>query len=113
MCIKTIALCAVGGLMLMVSSALAETSTTICWGEFRTSQECKQKEATNDCSHTCSMNRYTTFYPCGSGGYRGFKVTYACQAVCGKPVSQGCTIKSGPSTDGNNCGYSWPTVVCD
>jgi hypothetical protein len=110
---KTVGLCAVVSLMFMVSSALAETSTTICWGQYKTPADCKNQDVNADCSHTCALNSYTAFYPCGSGGHSGFNPAYACTAVCGKPQNQGCTIKAGPSTDGNKCGYRWATMVCN
>ncbi|MFK4622552.1 hypothetical protein ABIF50_005858 [Bradyrhizobium diazoefficiens] len=97
-------------LTLMAGNALGETSTTICWGEFKTEQECKHQDVNNDCSHTCAMNSYSQHYACPGGG---FNPAAACNAVCAKAPGAGCTIKPGPGTDGNKCGYRWATLTCD
>jgi hypothetical protein len=110
MWIRTVGLCAVGGLMLLANSALAETSTTICWGQYKDAKDCKQQDVNADCSHTCSMNPYTVQFPCPGGG---FNPVAACNAVCAKAPGNGCTVKPGAGTDGNNCGYRWATLTCD
>jgi hypothetical protein len=137
MSIKTIGLSVVGCLMLMSSAALAADksvpkmsgsagaiasraaakSITICWGQYKTLAACNQAWAgagtftTFSCANTCAQNNYSQYFPCRppTGGVDN---AYLCQAVCGKPLNQGCTVAGGPVLPGNQCGYAWPTVTC-
>jgi hypothetical protein len=113
MTIKLVLLSAVGFAVCMSGNAFAASSTTLCWGQYRTNGECLAANtpfSTSGCTYNCGSHPYQMFFPCDSGGNSGFNPAYVCQSICHE--IQGCTVNPGPSESGNQCGYRWATIVC-
>jgi hypothetical protein len=100
---------------LLINVAVAQTSTSICWGQFKDHKECMDNlNNVNQCmGNACASHQYEQHWGCGSGGHSGFNDNYVCQSVCKKPEGAGCQLTQYGNNPGNQCGYSWVKVQCN
>jgi hypothetical protein len=88
-------------LLVLVPSALAQTTTFVCWAQDK-----------NSCGGPFS-SASAVHFPCNSvSPPGGFDPPTVCRALCGVPLNAGCQIFSGPGDSGGQCGYRGARVEC-
>jgi hypothetical protein len=88
-------------LLVLVPSALAQTTTYVCWAEDKSM-----------CGGPFG-NAAAVHYPCDSiSPPGGFNPPYVCHSLCGVPPGPGCQIFAGPGGAGGQCGFRGARIWC-
>ena len=85
-------------------------SEVVCWGDDKNSCPPSGRAA----SPPKGFSGMTKFYPCGSGGHRGYNPDWVCKQLCGSSEKFHCTTWSNEHgrRSKHRCGYRWTRVAC-